>query len=131
MFLAEQLRPEARHTVDWLHAQGVELKVLSGDRPETVAAIARDAGIDGPWLDASDLPDDPQELRRLVLGHAVLGRISPQDKRRVVEALVAEGGYVAMVGDGVNDVPALKAARLSIAQGSGRRWLAASPTSCS
>ncbi len=78
VLLAERLRPEARSTVDWFHAQGVELKVLSGDRPETVAAIGRDAGIDGPWIDASSLPDDPAELQRIVRGHAVLGRIAPR-----------------------------------------------------
>ena len=119
VLLAERLRPEARSTVDWFRSQGVELKVLSGDRPETVAAIARDAGIDGPAADASSLPAEPVELRQLVAGHSVFGRISPQDKRRVVEALRESGRYVAMVGDGVNDVPALKAARLAIAQGTG------------
>jgi cation-transporting ATPase E len=119
VLLAERLRPEARSTVEWFHTQGVELKVLSGDRPETVASIARDAGIEGAALDASQLPADAGELRRLVAEHAVLGRISPQDKRRVVESLRDSGRYVAMVGDGVNDVPALKAARLAIAQGTG------------
>jgi cation-transporting P-type ATPase E len=119
VLLAERLRPEAHSIVEWFRSQGVELKVLSGDRPETVASIARDAGIDGTAIDASSLPDDAAELRRLVLAHSVFGRISPQDKRRVVEALRAAGRYVAMVGDGVNDVPALKAARLAIAQGSG------------
>ena len=119
VLLAEQLRPEARETVDWFRSQGVELRVLSGDRPETVAAIARDAGIDGASIDASNLPDDPNELRRVVLEHAVLGRISPEDKRRVVETLRDGGYYVAMVGDGVNDVPAMKAAQLAIAQGAG------------
>jgi P-type E1-E2 ATPase len=119
ILLAEQLRPEARNTVGWFASQGIQLKVLSGDRPETVSAIARDAGIDGPWLDASHLPEDPQELQRAVLDHAVLGRISPEDKRRAVESLLAAGRYVAMVGDGVNDVPALKASRLAIAQGTG------------
>jgi P-type E1-E2 ATPase len=119
VLLAEQLRPEARETVDWFSKQGVELKVLSGDRPETVASIARDAGIDGAAMDASHLPDDPNELLRLVHGHAVFGRISPYDKRRIVEALRADGRYVAMVGDGVNDVPAMKAAQLAIAQGAG------------
>jgi cation-transporting ATPase E len=119
VLLAERLRPDARATVEWFQSQGVELKVLSGDRPETVASIARDAGIEGAVLDASELPDDNLELRRLVLEHAVLGRISPEDKRRVVEALRDAGRYVAMVGDGVNDVPALKAARLAIAQGTG------------
>ena len=119
VFLAERLRPDARATVDWFRSQGVELKVLSGDRPETVASIARDAGIEGDVFDASELPADRGELRRIALEHSVFGRISPQDKRRVVESLAAAGRYVAMVGDGVNDVPALKAARLAIAQGTG------------
>jgi cation-transporting P-type ATPase E len=119
VLLAEDLRPETRETVAWLQQQGVELKVLSGDRPETVASIAHDAGITGAAADASQLPEDDEELRRLVVGTTVLGRIAPEDKRRVVEALRNAGRYVAMIGDGVNDVPALKAARLAIAQGSG------------
>src|SRR6266508_4214938 len=98
VILAEQLRPEARETLDFFHSQGVEVKVLSGDDPATVARIAHDAGIDG---------------------EAVMGRVSPEEKRRFVESLREAGRYVAMVGDGVNDVPALKAARLAIAQGSG------------
>jgi P-type E1-E2 ATPase len=117
--LAEELRAQARETVDWFTSQGVELKVLSGDRPETAAAIARDAGIEGAAFDASQLPEDDDELLRVALENTVLGRVSPQDKRRVVEALRGSGRYVAMVGDGVNDVPALKASRLAIAQGSG------------
>jgi len=119
VLLAERLRPEARQTVEWLRGQGVELKVLSGDRPETVASIARDAGIAGPAIDASELPADGDELRRFVTENAVFARISPDDKRRVVESLAADGRYVAMVGDGANDVPALKASRLAIAQGTG------------
>ena len=119
VLLAERLRPEARETVEWFRTEGVELKVLSGDRPETVASIARDAGITGAVLDATTLPADAGELQRVVQEHAVFGRISPQDKRRVVEALRSGGAYVAMVGDGVNDVPALKAAQLAIAQGTG------------
>jgi P-type E1-E2 ATPase len=119
VLLAEELRSEARSTVDWFHSQGVELKVLSGDRPQTVAAIARDAGIGGAAIDASSLPTGAAELREAVLTCSVFGRISPQDKRLVVEALRDCGRYVAMVGDGVNDVPALKAAQLAIAQGTG------------
>ena len=119
VLLAEELRPNARDTVAWLQRQGIKLKVLSGDRHETVAAIARDVGITGPAYDASSLPDDPEELRRIILEYDVLGRISPDGKRRAVEALRGAGRYVAMIGDGVNDVPALKAAQLSIAQGSG------------
>ena len=117
--LAEQLRPEARSTVEFFHDQGVELKVLSGDRPETVAAIAADAGILGPAYDGSSLPESDSELADLAERHAVIGRISPEGKRRVVQVLRARGRYVAMVGDGVNDVPALKASRLAIGMGTG------------
>ena len=118
--LAERLRAEARETVAFFHDQGVELKVLSGDRPETVASIARDVGIHVVVaIDGSSLPADPAALTALAVRATVIGRISPDGKRRIVEALAAQGSYVAMVGDGVNDVPALKAARLAIAQGSG------------
>jgi cation-transporting P-type ATPase E len=117
--LGERLRADARETVEFLRSQGVRVFVISGDRPETVAAVAADVGIEGPALDGRDLPRDPAGLRRLLEEHTVIGRISPEDKKRVVEALAADGSYVAMVGDGVNDVPALKAARLAIAPGNG------------
>jgi cation-transporting ATPase E len=119
--LAERLRPQARETVEFLQSQGVELKVLSGDRPETVDAIALDVGIRGAGqpLSGDNLPTDPSALRELLGQKAVVGRISPEGKRRIVEALRDGGRYVAMIGDGVNDVPALKASRLAIAQGSG------------
>ncbi len=117
--LSERLRADARETVEFLQSQGVRVMVISGDRPETVAAVAADVGIEGPALDGRDLPRDPAALRRLLEEHAVIGRISPEDKKRVVETLAASGLYVAMIGDGVNDVPALKAARLAIAQGNG------------
>ncbi len=119
--LAERLRPNATDTVAFLTAQGVELKVLSGDAPATVGAIARDAGVpgSGPPLDGEALPSDPAALRDAVLSAPAVGRISPENKRAVIDALTAAGRYVAMIGDGVNDVPALKDARLAIAQGSG------------
>ncbi|HEX6457293.1 MAG TPA: HAD-IC family P-type ATPase [Thermoleophilaceae bacterium] len=119
--LGEQLRDDTREMVRYLLGENVELKVLSGDAPETVAAIARDAGIplNGPPLAGADLPAEPERLREVALRTGVVGRVSPEDKRRFVEALAAAGRYVAMVGDGVNDVPALKASRLAIAQGSG------------
>ena len=119
--LGERLRDDTREMVAFLLAEGVELKVLSGDAPATVAAIARDAGIpvDAPALAGAQLPADPRELADVAARTAVMGRMSPDDKRRVVEALARSGRYVAMVGDGVNDVPALKASRLAIAQGTG------------
>jgi magnesium-transporting ATPase (P-type) len=118
--LAEELRADAAETVAFLLDEGVEVKVLSGDAPRTVGSIAADAGlsVDGAF-DAAELPTDPEELARVAFGSTVIGRISPEGKRAVVETLAARGRYVAMVGDGVNDVPALKAARLGIAQGSG------------
>jgi cation-transporting P-type ATPase E len=118
--LSERLRPEAHSTVEYFQHEGVALKVLSGDDPATVAAIASDAGIDGSApLDGRELPTDPDELARVAEQASVIGRISPEGKRQVVAALTASGHYVAMVGDGVNDVPALKASRLAIAQGGG------------
>jgi len=119
--LAERLRPNAAETVSFFTAQHVELKVLSGDAPTTVGAIARDAGVPGtsPALDGEALPSEPKALREAVLSAPAVGRISPDGKREVVDALTDAGRYVAMIGDGVNDVPALKEARLAIAQGSG------------
>jgi len=119
--LAERLRPMAVAAVAYFQQQGVELKILSGDRPETVGAIASDVGIRGLGrsLDGESLPTEPTQLVAALRDVAVVGRISPEGKRRVVEALSSSGRYVAMVGDGVNDVPALKAARLAIAQGGG------------
>jgi cation-transporting P-type ATPase E len=119
--LAERLRPNAAETVAFFAAQDIELKVLSGDAPATAGAIARDAGVPGsaPALDGEALPSQPGALRNAVLSAPAVGRISPEGKRAVVDALAGAGRYVAMVGDGVNDVPALKEARLAIAQGSG------------
>lgn len=94
--------------------------VISGDDPVTVAAIARDAGIpvDGPPLDGRHMPDDDALLRDDVLRGGVVGRVTPEGKRRIVEAIGADGSVVAMMGDGVNDVPALKSARVAVCPGS-------------
>ena len=118
--LAEELRPNARDTIEFLRAEGVAVKVVSGDAPQTVAAIARDVGIAVAGVrEGSEIPDDPQARRNFALEATVVGRISPEGKQAIVEALREEGRYVSMIGDGVNDVPALKSSRLAIAQGSG------------
>ena len=119
--LEERLRPEAADTVAFLKQQGVTLKVFSGDSPVTVAAVAARAGIEAPGgaIAGADLPDDPAELAAVVSSHSVFGRLTPEHKRVMVEALTAQGAYVAMIGDGVNDVPAMKSARLAIALGGG------------
>jgi cation-transporting P-type ATPase E len=118
--LAEELRPNVRDTISFLREQGVEIMVLSGDAPETVAAIARDVGIPVRSVNEGDeIPSEPDRLRRFAVDATVVGRISPEGKQAIVRALTDEGRYVAMVGDGVNDVPALKSSRLAIGQGSG------------
>ncbi|HLK73570.1 MAG TPA: HAD-IC family P-type ATPase [Streptosporangiaceae bacterium] len=120
--LAEELRQDAAETVRYLLGQGVEIKVLSGDAPRAVAAIARRAGIPlhgDPW-DASGLSeDDDGGLAGALAAANVFGRVRPGHKLAAVRALQAAGHVVAMVGDGVNDVQALKQADLGIAMGSG------------
>ncbi len=119
--LAEELRPDTRETIAFLLEEEIQIRVISGDAPATVAAIAADAGIPvrGTPVDGRELPAGDAELRALVRETNVVGRISPAGKKRYVETLAADGLHVVMVGDGVNDVPALKAARLAIAQGGG------------
>ncbi|MBS1887890.1 MAG: HAD-IC family P-type ATPase [Actinobacteria bacterium] len=119
--LAEELRADADQTIAFFAREDVALKILSGDNPATVGAIARDLGIEasGAALDGRHLPQDDAELLAAVRAAPAIGRISPEDKARVVRVLSEGGEYVGMLGDGVNDVPALKQARLAIAQGSG------------
>ena len=119
--LNEQLRPDAAETLGYFAAQGVALKVISGDSPRTVAAVAARAGLPGSGtpVDARDLPEDPEALGHALEEHAVFGRVTPHQKQAMVKALQARGHTVAMTGDGVNDVLALKLADLGIAMGSG------------
>jgi cation-transporting ATPase E len=118
--LAEELRPGVGDTVQFLLEEGVEIKVLSGDAPATVAAIARDVGIPVAGVhEGTEIPTDPVDQRAFAQNASVIGRISPEGKQAIIQALRDQGRYVAMIGDGVNDVPALKSSRLAIAQGSG------------
>ncbi len=119
--LEERIRPEARATIGYLLSQGVEIKVLSGDDPRTVASVAERVGIPGSAdpVDARDLPEDPMGLARVIEASSIFGRVQPHQKKAVVSALQGSGHVVAMTGDGVNDVPALKQADLSLAMGSG------------
>jgi cation-transporting P-type ATPase E len=119
--LAERLRESTDETIAFFTSEHVALKVLSGDNPATVGAIARDAGIpaESDALDGGALPDSDVTLLEAVRAAPAIGRISAEDKARVVQVLSDAGEYVGMLGDGINDVPALKRARLAIAQGSG------------
>jgi cation-transporting P-type ATPase E len=119
--LAERLRPDAADAIAYFAAQGVALKVISGDSPQTVAAVATRAGlpVTSEPVDARQLPDDVTELGAILEERSVFGRVDPQQKQAMVTALQARGHTVAMTGDGVNDVLALKLADLGIAMGSG------------
>lgn len=117
----QTLRPDAAETVTYFLEQGVKIKVISGDNAVTVGAIAAQAGIPGadqPY-DARQLPDDMKELADVLEANSVFGRVTPAQKRAMVGALQSRGHTVAMTGDGVNDVLALKDADLGIAMGSG------------
>ena len=118
--LAEQVRPDAADTLAFFAAQGVTIKVISGDNPTTVGAIARKVGLDaGEPVDARTLGDDAADLAEIVEETTVFGRVSPQQKRAMVRALQANGHTVAMTGDGVNDALALKDADIGVAMGNG------------
>jgi magnesium-transporting ATPase (P-type) len=119
--LTERMREQASETIAFLHRAGVAVKVISGDGPVTVEAVARAAGIDttGRVITGADLPAEGSELGAAAERNAVFARIQPDQKRALVEALVRRGRRVAMIGDGVNDVPALKASQVAVALGSG------------
>ncbi len=118
--LAELVRDDARQTLDYFRDQGVRVVVISGDTPRTVAAVGREVGLDvGEPVDARTLPEDPDELAEIVERTTVFGRVTPAQKRALVRALQSRGHVVAMTGDGVNDVLALKDADIGIAMGNG------------
>ena len=119
--LEDKVRDEAPDTVRYFKEQGVEVKVFSGDHPQTVGAVVSRAGVDAGAgaVDARELPTDERELGRLLSERNVFGRVAPEQKLGLIEALQKSGHVVAMVGDGVNDVPALKTADIGVALGSG------------
>ncbi len=121
VMFAEKVRPDAAETLAYFAAQGVELRVISGDNPRTVAAVAARVGLDDPsgGFDARQLPEDQAELAEVLEEHRVFGRVTPQQKRAMVGALQSKGHVVAMTGDGVNDALALKDADIGVAMGSG------------
>ena len=118
--LENPIRPAAPKVFDYFHSQGVAVKVISGDNPVTVSAVAAQAGIDGAgsWVDARELQTD-QDIARAVGEYTVFGRVVPNQKRKIVRALQSQGHTVAMTGDGVNDVLALKDADCGVAMASG------------
>jgi cation-transporting ATPase E len=119
--LADELRADVTATLARFTADGIAVKVISGDDPGTVAALARQAGLEAgqPVIGADlDALSDP-ELDRVAAGTTVFGRIAPEQKERLVDSLRRQGRYVAMIGDGVNDARALKRAQVGVAMKSG------------
>ncbi len=121
VILEENLRPGVTETLELMRAEEVALKLISGDARATVTAVAAAVGIpdDAGVIEGTELPEDPDELARVALENTIFCRIRPDQKRALVSALSDSGCYTAMIGDGVNDVPALKSARMAVAMGSG------------
>ena len=120
--LGEELRPEAKETMDAFSELGIGIKIISGDHPDTVTALARQAGISGfdRAISGQDLADvDDAHLSLIAEENAIFGRTTPEQKERLVKVLKDRGHYVAMIGDGVNDVLSLKQAHTAISIESG------------
>ena len=117
----EQIRPDAARTLAYFKDEGIGVRIISGDSPGTVSAVAREVGLvfEGDGVDARTLPSDPDQLGEILEGHLVFGRVTPGQKKDMVQALQRRGHVVAMTGDGVNDALSLKEADLGIAMGSG------------
>jgi cation-transporting ATPase E len=121
VIMAEEVRPDAKDTVAFFLSQGIALKVISGDHPQTAGAVARSVGVPGADApaDAHTLPVGDKALTAFMTSASVFGRASPAGKRVMIAALQRQGQVVAMTGDGVNDVLALKQADIGIAMGQG------------
>lgn len=119
ILLTNPIRKEAKATFEYFAKQGIEIKVISGDNPVTVSRVAQQAGIKNSdrYIDAQEIPEDGYE--EAMQKYSVFGRVKPEQKRKFVKALQNQGNTVAMTGDGVNDILAMKKADCSIAMASG------------
>jgi cation-transporting ATPase E len=117
--LEQRLRPDAADTLRYFEDQNVAAKVISGDNAVSVGAVASKLGLSGTTVDARRLPAEQEGMARALDDGTVFGRVTPQQKRNMVGALQSRGHTVAMTGDGVNDVLALKDADIGVAMGSG------------
>ncbi len=126
IIIKDNIRPNADKTIEWFKSNGVEIKIISGDNPITVSEIARQCGVNNYEKAISLEGLSIEEVKRKAIDCTIFGRVSPEQKAAIVEALKENGKTVAMTGDGVNDVIALKKADCSIAMASG-----ADATKCS
>lgn len=121
IIISDCIREEAPEIFNYFASQNVNIKVISGDNPATVSQIALKAGLNGAehYIDANELPEDFEELKKVVGNYTVYGRVKPEQKQNIVRAYQANKAVVGMVGDGVNDVLALKDADCGIAMAAG------------
>jgi cation-transporting P-type ATPase E len=119
IMLKQKVRPDARDTLNYFAEQDISVKVISGDNAASVGAVASSLGLRGETLDARKLPTDPDLLAETLSEYTTFGRVRPDQKRAMVHALRSRGNTVAMTGDGVNDVLALKDADIGVAMGAG------------
>ena len=121
LLIEDIIREAAPDVLDYFNKQGVEVKIISGDSPVTVSEVARRAGVQSwnKYIDARELPEDDDEFKNLVKETTVFGRVTPHQKKKIVTALQEMDHTVAMTGDGVNDVLALKASDCGIAMANG------------
>lgn len=121
LLIEDIIREAAPDVLDYFNKQGVEVKIISGDSPVTVSEVARRAGVQSwnKYVDARELPEDDDEFKNLVKDTTVFGRVTPHQKKKIVTALQEMDHTVAMTGDGVNDVLALKASDCGIAMANG------------
>lgn len=117
--LEQRVRPDAKPTLEYFASQNVKIKVISGDNAKSVGAVASSLGLPSQAIDARTLPDDRDELATVLETATTFGRVRPDQKRDMVGALQSKGHTVAMTGDGVNDVLALKDADIGVAMGAG------------
>lgn len=121
IYIEDVIKEEAPRVLRYFKEEGVNLRVISGDNPVTVSAVAMRAGLKNwdKYVDARTLPEDIEELKRVVDEYVIFGRVTPHQKKDIIKALQANGHTVAMTGDGVNDVLALKESDCGIAMGNG------------
>jgi cation-transporting ATPase E len=119
--LEERLRGDTAETIEFMRSQNVDLKLISGDARSTVTAVAQAIGVpaDAGVIEGPNLPSDRSGIAEAAINNTVFCRITPEQKKALVSSLADRGRFTAMIGDGVNDVPALKQARMAVAMGSG------------
>lgn len=119
ILLKDTPKKEAKQIIEYFKKQGTEIKIISGDHPQTVSLIANEVGMEGKHISLSEFPTDKQSFKQMVEKYTFFGRVTPEVKRDIVETLQSNGHTVGMIGDGINDVLALKKSDCPIALGKG------------